>query len=122
MVTHDVETAEGVSDMVLKLKDGRIIEKPEKIYLDNTNLLFTTKADIGTVREQFFINMMSINHTLNYSKIGDFLVDEKFTFEVGGKNKGFKQIKDMNHSFVASDEIERGFGNRVPLWLFGFLY
>jgi hypothetical protein len=49
-------------------------------------------------------------------------VDEKFSFEVGGKNKSFRQIKDIQDSFVASDEIERGFGNRVPLWLFGFLY
>jgi hypothetical protein len=55
-------------------------------------------------------------------KQGDFRVDEKFSFEVGGKNKSFRQIKDIQDSFVASDEIERGFGNRVPLWLFGFLY
>ena len=113
----------GLIKMLMKNSKGlKSIEKPEKIYLDNTNLLFTTKADIGTVRETFFMNQLSKGHQLIAPKQGDFLVDEKFTFEVGGKNKGFKQIKDMNHSFVASDEIERGFGNRVPLWLFGFLY
>ena len=113
----------GLIKMLMKSSKGLgSIEKPEKIYLDNSNLLFTTNADIGTVRETFFMNQLTKEHQLIAPKNGDFLVDEKFTFEVGGKNKSFKQIKDMNHSFVASDEIERGFGNRVPLWLFGYLY
>ena len=113
----------GLIKMLMKSSRGLgSIEKPEKIYLDNTNLLFTTKTDIGTVRETFFMNQLTKEHLVIAPKQGDFWVDEQFTFEVGGKNKSFKQIKDMNHSFVASDEIERGFGNRVPLWLFGFLY
>lgn len=113
----------GLIKMLMKSSKGlSSMEKPEKIYLDNTNLLFTSKVDIGTVRETFFMNQLSNKHHIIAPKSGDFLVDETFTFEVGGKNKSFKQIKDMNHSFVASDEIERGFGNRVPLWLFGFLY
>ncbi|SFV56200.1 ATPase component BioM of energizing module of biotin ECF transporter [hydrothermal vent metagenome] len=113
----------GLIKMLMKSSRGLgSIEKPEKIYLDNSNLLFTSKADIGTVRETFFMNQINKDFGLIAPKRGDFLVDEKFTFEIGGKNKSFKQIKDMECSFVASDEIERGFANRIPLWLFGFLY
>ncbi|NEW61512.1 ATP-binding protein [Sulfurovum sp. bin170] len=113
----------GLIKMLMKSSRGLgSIEKPEKIYLDNSNLLFTSNADIGTVRETFFMNQMSKDYGTVAPKSGDFLVNEKFTFEVGGKNKSFKQIKDLENSFVASDEIERGFSNRIPLWLFGFLY
>ncbi len=113
----------GLIKMLMKHSKGLAsIEKPEKIYLDNSNLLFTAKADIGTVRETFFMNQLSKEHELIAPKNGDFLVDERLTFEVGGKNKSFKQIRDMQNSFVASDEIEGGFGNKIPLWLFGFLY
>jgi len=59
---------------------------------------------------------------LSYPTKGDFLVNEKFTFEIGGKNKSFKQIKDISNSFVVADDIEIGSGNKIPLWLFGFLY
>lgn len=113
----------GLIKMLMKHSKGLAsIEKPEKIYLDNTNLLFTSKAEVGTVRETFFMNQLSKEHVLIAPKNGDFLVDDNLIFEVGGKNKSFKQIKDMQNSFVASDEIERGFGNKIPLWLFGFLY
>ena len=113
----------GLIKMLMKSSKGLgSIEKPEKIYLDNSNLLFTSSAEIGTVRETFFMNQVSKDHEIIAPKSGDFLVDEKYLFEVGDKNKGFKQIKDMNYSFVAADEIEKGFANKVPLWLFGFLY
>ncbi len=113
----------GLIKMLMKSSKGLgSIEKPEKIYLDNPNLLFTTNANVGTVRETFFMNQISKDHEVIAPKQGDFWVDEKFSFEVGGKNKAFNQIKDTQHSFVASDEIERGFGNRLPLWLFGFMY
>lgn len=113
----------GLIKMLMKHSKGLAsIEKPEKIYLDNTNLLFTSKAEVGTVRETFFMNQLSKEHALIAPKNGDFLVDDNLIFEIGGKNKSFKQIKDMENSFVASDEIERGFGNKIPLWLFGFLY
>ena len=59
---------------------------------------------------------------INYSNIGDFVIDDRYTFEIGGKNKSFKQIKDLSNSFVVADDIEIGFGNKIPLWLFGFLY
>ncbi len=113
----------GLIKMLMKSSKGLgSLEKPEKIYLDNSNLLFTSKANIGTVRETFFMNQLSKEHELIASKRGDFLVNNSLTFEIGGKNKSFNQLKNMEDSFVASDEIERGFGNRIPLWLFGFLY
>ena len=77
---------------------------------------------IGSIREEFFINQLEVYHDICYPKKGDFLVDEKYTFEIGDKNKGFTQIKDLNKSFVAADGIEIGFKNKIPLWLFGFLY
>jgi hypothetical protein len=66
--------------------------------------------------------MLALKHKLLYPKQGDFLVDESYTFEIGGKDKSFKQIKDMQNSFVVADDIEVGFGNKIPLYLFGFLY
>ncbi|WOE69571.1 AAA family ATPase [Hydrogenimonas thermophila] len=99
-------------------------KKPAKLYLDNPNLTYTfcKNSEIGTVREQFFINSISINHKVNYSKIGDFLIDEKYIVEIGGKNKSFDQIKDLPNSFLAVDDIEIGYKTKIPLWLFGFLY
>ena len=106
-----------------KNKGDNIFTKPDKIYLNNTNLHYSycNDANIGTVREVFFASML-FAHTLTIPKKGDFLVDEKYLFEIGGKNKSFKQIKDMSDSFVVSDDIEIGSGNKIPLWLFGFLY
>ncbi len=105
-------------------RGDKIFTKPEKLYLNNTNLSnsYCQNQDKGTNREIFFVNQVSQSHLINYSKIGDFLVDEKWIFEVGGKNKSFEQIKDMPNSFVVADDIEIGFGNKIPLWLFGFLY
>jgi len=102
------------------------LEKPEKIYLNNTNQIYAIsrkgKENRGTLRETFFINMLSAMHTVSSPKRGDFYVDNKYTFEIGGKNKSFKQIEDIDDSFLAVDDIETGIGNKVPLWLFGFLY
>ncbi len=100
------------------------INKPAKIYLNNTNLLFAycESNEIGTIRETFFANQVSLKYKLNIAKEGDFLVESKYILEIGGKNKTFKQIKDIDNSFVVSDDIEVGFGNKIPLWIFGFLY
>jgi predicted AAA+ superfamily ATPase len=100
------------------------ISKPAKIYLNNTNLLYAycEEAEKGTIRETFFANQVSSKHTLHIAKKGGFLVDKKYTFEIGGKNKNFKQIKDIPNSYVVSDDIERGSAHKIPLWLFGFLY
>jgi predicted AAA+ superfamily ATPase len=98
--------------------------KPSKLYLQNPNLYYTfcLNNEIGTIREIFFINQLEINYKINYSKIGDFLVDEKYIFEIGGKNKNKHQIQNISNSFLAVDDIEIGFNNKIPLWLFGFLY
>ena len=100
------------------------ISKPAKIYLNNTNLLYAycDKTEKGTIRETFFANQVSLKSKLNVVKNGDFLVDKKYIFEIGGKNKSFNQIKNMPASFVVADDIEIGNGNKLPLWLFGFLY
>ena len=79
-------------------------------------------ADAGTARKSFFSSMMSHSHTIHHAPQGDLLVDEKYFFEVGGKKKGFSQIADLPNSYVVADNIETGFGNKIPLWLFGFVY
>lgn len=101
-----------------------IISKPEKMYLDNTNLfsIFCNNSKIGTIRETFFASSVSYNHNINYPKSGDFILDEKYTFEIGGKDKSFKQLKDAEHGYVVADDIETGVDNKIPLWLFGFIY
>ncbi|MFA6137266.1 MAG: AAA family ATPase [Sulfurimonas sp.] len=106
-------------------------DKPEKIYLANTNLMYTKEPEIGNIRETFFMNQLD-NYYSNRllrnddgifaSDKGDFYCEEKYTFEIGGKNKGFEQIKDLENSFVVADDIEVGYGGKIPLWLFGFLY
>jgi predicted AAA+ superfamily ATPase len=107
------------------------MDKPEKIYLANTNLMYTTTPDIGNVRESFFMNQLSNyyvqkkstdNKGIFAAQKGDFYLEETYLVEVGGKNKTFKQIKDLPHSFLACDDIEVGHGSKIPLWLFGFLY
>ncbi|WP_434581565.1 AAA family ATPase [Sulfurimonas sp. NW15] len=98
--------------------------KPAKIYLNNTNLLFAycDNCELGTIRETFFANQVSLKNRLNIAKQGDFLVDAKYLFEIGSKSKTFKQIKDISESFVLADDTGIGSGNKIPLWLFGFLY
>lgn len=101
------------------------LQKPTKIYLENTNLIYALSndnANTGNIRETFFANQLAYHHQLNHTDNGDFLIDDKYIFEIGGKNKSDKQIKELPHSFIAADEIEYGFKNKIPLWLFGFLY
>ncbi len=104
-------------------KKEAILTKPEKIYLNNTNLHFAycNNKEIGTLREVFFASMLE-GYTLFVPKQGDFLIEDRYIVEVGGKNKGYGQIKDINESYVIADDIEIGSGNKIPLWLFGFLY
>lgn len=102
------------------------MQKPDKIYLENPNLLYalaTTPVKIGTARECFTVNQLGYGHTIEYGKSqGDFKVDGKWTFEVGGQSKSFSQIADVPDSFVLSDDIEMPRGNKIPLWMIGFLY
>ena len=106
-------------------KGMKSLNKPEKIYLDNTNLLYAlTSSNIndGNKRETFFANQMNVLHHLNIPPKGDFIIDDTYTFEIGGKNKTYNQIKDIPDSYIAFDNAEIGFGNKIPLWLFGMTY
>lgn len=99
--------------------------KPEKIYLQNPNLIYNlgeNTQNTGNLRETFFMMNLNENSKVESSQTADFLIDEKYTFEIGGKNKGQKQIKDIPDSFVVKDDIVVGNDNIIPLWLFGFLY
>lgn len=116
----------GLIKMLLPPGNGMsLMNKPEKIYLDNTNLIYTlalSNINEGNVRETFFASQCSVNHKMTASKQGDFVIDDQYTFEVGGKNKTFAQIKNIQQSYIAMDGIETGFGNKIPLWLLGFIY
>ncbi len=101
------------------------LEKPDKIFLENTNLMYMfsdSNTDIGNVRETFVFNQLAYKHEVLFSEQSDFFVDKKFTFEVGGKNKKRKQIKDITNSYILADNIEYGTERRIPIWLLGFLY
>lgn len=103
---------------------NQLLRKPDKIYLDNPNLMeaLNSQTDTGTTRETFFLSQTRIAHDISYPVKGDFMIDQKYTFEVGGQKKTNKQIKDLANAYRALDGIETGFGNAIPLWLFGWLY
>ena len=100
------------------------LTKPDKIYLQNTNLLYLSQANvnIGTLRETFFANELGIKHQLTLAQQGDFMVNDTYTFEVSGTNKILHQISDIKNSYLAIDEMPLGIKNKIPLWLFGFMY
>lgn len=105
-------------------KSYTVMNKPDKIYLHNTNIAYSfgeRSVNIGSIRETFFLNQLAVNHTVSTAKKGDFTVDDHYIFEIGGSNKDYKQIAGLKNSFIAADEMPIGFGNKVPLWLFGFL-
>lgn len=107
-----------------EIKSLKSLSKPDKIYLNNPNLMYclSSKVDKGTLRETFFYSQLSVSNEILLPKQGDFWVNKRYTFEVGGKGKTFEQIKDMPDSYIAIDDIEFGIHNRIPLWMFGLLY
>ncbi|MDL2255971.1 AAA family ATPase [Parabacteroides sp. OttesenSCG-928-K15] len=114
--------------MIAQLRDNtggvRGLGKVDKIYLDNTNLIYNLAEDtsnIGNIRETFFLNQMRVKHEVFISPIADFLIDDK-TFEVGGKSKGQKQIKEIENGYIVKDDIESGYLNVIPLWQLGLTY
>lgn len=121
---HYLETA-GLIGLLRDDTAGlRALGKVEKIYLDNSNLMYALSGgnpNIGNVRETFFYNQMRVRNYVTASKISDFAIDG-MTFEVGGKSKGKKQITDAAKGFVVKDDIEYGYGNIIPLWQFGLNY
>ena len=116
--------AELLTHIVYEGKRFKNMQKPDKLYLANPTLfnIFCQNQNIGNIRESFFVSQVRYTSSLHYVNKGDFLVDEKYIFEIGGKNKSFSQIKDIKNSFIVVDDIEIGSGNKIPLWLFGFLY
>lgn len=121
---HYLDRAEVLGVLSRESEGNQILRKPDKIYLDNTNLLrcFNEHPDVGLVRETFFQNQLKKGHRLTYPASGDFMVDGRWIFEIGGKTKGKKQIKSVEDAFLVLDDIEAGHGRSIPLWLFGFLY
>jgi len=102
-----------------------ILQKPEKIYLNNPNLAYALSVESpneGNLRETFFINQIKVNHRLSYPRSGDFKVDEKYTFEIGGLNKGAKQLEGVENAMIIKDNLEYPIPGALPLWIFGFLY
>lgn len=125
MFLHHLEGAKIIRMVNKPDKNIGSLQKPDKIYFENPNFTYALQANanIGAVRETFFINQIrNSGGDVHLAEKADFLVNGKYVFEVGGKNKGFDQIKDLPKSYLALDEIETGFGKKIPLWLFGFLY
>ncbi|MDX2189737.1 MAG: AAA family ATPase [Bacteroidota bacterium] len=119
-----LERSRLINLLVSDEKGFNIMVKPEMIYLENPSLAYALceiKPEKGMLRETFFFNQLKPIHHISYTPAGDFLVDNKYIFEVGGKNKTFKQIKNLPASYLAIDEIESGHGNKIPLWMFGLL-
>ena len=106
-------------------KGVSLLQKPEKIYLQNPNLMYAldpNNTDIGNVRESFVSSQLKVSHELEYNSTADFLLNRKYTLEIGGKSKTSKQIKGVKDAYLVKDDIEVGFANVIPLWLLAFLY
>ncbi len=121
---YALDKAQILSLLTSKAKNYKFLYKPDKIFLGNPNLMHAlcTIVNKGNERETFFYNQFSVSHDVKTPDKGDFLIDNHYLFEVGGKKKSFEQIADVPSSFLAVDDTEVGYGNRIPLWLFGFCY
>lgn len=122
-----LHNAQLIMNLYSENKSLKALEKPSKIYLQNTNLMRLVAGSYdnierGTLRETFFLETLILQHKVDYSKIGDFLVNKKYFFEVGGRNKNRSQIASQKNAYVVMDGIEVGYQGNIPLWLFGFLY
>lgn len=112
-----------IRQLFMSVGGPKALVKPQKILLDNSSLMYALGTpQIGAARESTFASFLSVSHKVGFAKDGDFMVDGRYLFEVGGKGKGFAHIRNIPDSFVVADDIEFGFSNKIPLWLFGFLY
>jgi len=121
-ILHKAQLINLLNHDTLKLKT---LAKPQKIYLNNTNIIHAfaqEKPDVGNLRETFFFNQLQTVSTVVSSLKADFFINEKYHFEIGGRNKGHHQIMGLANAFLALDNTEYGYANKIPLWLFGFLY
>jgi predicted AAA+ superfamily ATPase len=123
---HFLDKAQIIKILNKEGKGLNTMTKPDKLYLNNTNLsnaFGEENVNVGTIRETFFLNQLSVLHEVNFPKNkGDFIVDGKYTFEVGGKSKTRKQIIDIENSYIVSDNIDYRVENKIPIWLFGLMY
>ena len=105
-------------------KGMRAVNRPDKLLLDNPNLftVLCASSNIGSIRESFFVSQVGLKHQVHYHDKGDFIVDDSRVFEIGGASKSDAQLEGNPNGYVVSDDIEIGFDNKIPLWLFGFLY
>ena len=120
-----LEKAEVINTLSQNAKGSKIMQKPDKIYPGNTNYFYGLNfsgEESGTIRETFFESQLDFGYQLNLPSKGDFMVNNKYTFEIGGKNKSNHQIKDLNNAWLVLDDIDNGIFNTIPLWLVGFLY
>lgn len=120
-----LEDAKLINQLYKKSRGLSVLEKPEKILMENTNLieLFNGEnVNTGSRRETFVLNQLLHSHKVDFSEESDFFVDSKYTFEVGGKNKKRKQIQEIPDSYIIADNIEFGTDRRIPIWLLGFMY
>ena len=121
---YALDKAQLLSLLTSKVKNYKLLYKPDKIYLGNTNLMHVLcpSVDKGNERETFFYSQLYVAHDVKYPQQGDFLVDDCYLFEVGGRKKTYDQIADVANGYLAVDDTEVGHGHRIPLWLFGFIY
>ena len=105
-------------------KGMRAVNRPDKLLLDNPNLftVLCASSNIGSIRESFFVSQVGLKHQIHYHDKGDFIVNDKQVFEIGGASKSDAQLEGNPNGYVVADNIEIGFDNKIPLWLFGFLY
>ena len=123
---NHLENAQLMHLLYADIKSVKKMQKPDKIFLENSNLLYAlanSQVQIGTAREVFVVNQLSYQHTVEYGKsVGDFKIDDRYTVEVGGEKKTFAQIADLPSSYILADDIETPYGHKLPLWTMGFLY
>lgn len=124
---HYLAEAELIQTVYRQAKGVSRLQKPDKLLLNNTNIAYAItpgKPDVGSLRESFFVNQAGFSHTVTYAERGDFVLNDQYLFEIGGRSKGKKQLKEWPEEkrFLVADDIEYGYKNRIPLWLFGFLY
>jgi hypothetical protein len=120
-----LERAEILSLIEASTKGVRALGKPEKVLFENPNIMHSlmTSADVGTIRESFFVNQLkNSGHFIKSHPDADYLIDQTTVIEIGGKNKTASQISGLSNAFIAADDIEYGYRNKIPLWHFGFLY
>ena len=121
---YALDKAQILALLTSKAKNYKFLYKPGKIFLGNMNLMHVLcpLVNKGNERETLFCCQLQVNNDVKHPLKGDFLVNDKYLFEVGGRKKSFEQIADVPNSFLAVDDTEVGYGNRIPLWLFGFTY